>query len=416
MRGSACKQMNSASEAVVVGSGPVGAFAAWNLAKLGVNVTVFEEHAEAGIPSHCAGHLSILGLKKLGLEVLPKGVVENNYSGANFYSAKGTKFSVRLRKPVTCAVNRALFDKFLADRAEKAGARFSLNSRVKSLVLKNGFVVGVNVDRHSAMEMQSETKVVVDCEGISSRLVRQAGLAILDHHELVHGVEAEVEGVDNVVSDEVEVYLDNEYARGLYGWLMPRPDGTAKVGLAAKRGNPRELFQKFVSKHPVASKQLSKAKVRRMAFHPISLGGPIRRTYANGFLAVGDAASQVKPTTGGGVVFGLTCARIAAEVVAEALRRNKASSNFLQLYQERCNSSLGFDFKTMLRARKFINSLSNEKINNAIQFCCKFRLDNALKDIEEIDFQGQTLIKILTKPAVFAGLAYVLLLYLTANP
>jgi len=408
--------MNLASDVVVVGSGPVGAFAAWNLAKRGLNVIVFEEHSEVGIPSHCAGHLSILGLKKLGLEALPKGVVENTYSGANFYSARGVKFSVRLRKPVTCAVNRALFDKFLAEKAAKAGARFFLNSRVESLSFRKGGGVGVNLGQKTTEAMQSETKVVLDCEGISSRLVRQAGLSVLDHRELVYGVEAEVENVDNVCSDEVEVYLGNEYARGLYGWLMPRPDGTAKVGLAAKRGNPRELFQRFISKHPVASKQLSRVKIRRMAFHPISLGGPIRRTYANGFLAVGDAASQVKPTTGGGVVFGLASAIIAAEVVAEALRRNDPSSNSLKLYQERCNSSLGFDFRTMLKARRFINSLSDEKIDNALRFSCQFKLGNALKDVEEIDFQGQTLLRILTKPAIFAGLAYFLMLYLTANP
>lgn len=408
--------MNSAPDAVVVGGGPVGAFAAWNLARLGVNVTVFEEHAEVGIPSHCPGHLSILGLKRLGLETLPKGIVENTFSGANFYSAKGAKLSVRLRKPVTCAVNRTLFDKFLAEKAAKAGARFFLSSRVESLVLRNGFVVGVKVSQQGAREIQTEAKIVVDSEGISSRLLRQAGLAVLDHRELVYGVEAEVENVKNVVSDEVEVYLGNEYAPGFYGWLIPRPDGTAKVGLAARRKNPKELFQRLLSKHPVASEQLSKAKVKRMTFHPISLGGPIPRTYVNGFLAVGDAASQVKPTTGGGVVFGLTCARIAAGVVAEAIRRKDTSSDSIQLYQERCNSSLGFDFRTMLMARRFINSLSDEKIDNALRFSRRFRLSTALEDVEEIDFQGQTLLRTLAKPATFAGLAYFLLLYLTANP
>ena len=408
--------MNSASDTVVIGGGPVGAFTAWNLAKLGVSVTVFEEHAEVGIPSHCPGHLSIGGLKMLGLGTLPRGVVENTFSGANFYSAKGTKFSVRLRKPVTCAVNRTLFDKFLMEKAAKAGARFFLNSRVKSLILKNGFVVGVKADQQSAKEMQYQAKIVVDSEGVSSRLLRQAGLAALDRRELVYGVEAEVENVENVVGDEVEVYLGDEYAQGFYAWLIPRSDGTAKVGLAAKRKNPKELFQRFLSKHPVASKQLSRARVKRVTFHPISLGGPIRRTYANGFLAVGDAASQVKPTTGGGVVLGLTCARVAAEVGSEAIRRKDTSSSFIQQYQKRCNRSLGFDFRTMLRARKFINSLSDDEIDDAFRFSYKFKLNEALRDVEEIDFQGRTLLKTITKPAALVGFAYFLLLYLTANP
>ena len=408
--------MTSASDAVVVGGGPVGAFAAWNLSKLGVGVTVFEEHAEVGVPSHCAGHLSIRGLKTLGLDNLPRGIVENTYSGANVYSAQGTKFSLRMRKPVTCAVNRALFDKFLIERAKKTGASVSLNSRVKSLVVKNGFVVGVSLDQKSKGENQSEAKVVVDCEGISSRLVRQAEPAALSSQELVYGVEAEVENIEDVVSDEVGVYLGKDYAPGFYAWLMPRHDGSAKVGLAATRGNPKELFQRFLSKHPVASKQLSKAKVTQMTFHAISLGGPIRKTCANGFLVVGDAASQVKPTTGGGVIFGLTCARIASEVVAEAVRRKDFSSVCLKQYQNRCESSLGFDFRTMLRARRFIYSLSDKKIDSALRFSSRFKLDEAMKGVDEIDLQGQMLVKALSKPALFAGLAYFLLLYLTTNP
>ena len=47
--------MKNVSDVVVVGGGPVGSFAAWKLAKLGAEVTVFEEHEAIGKPSHCAG-------------------------------------------------------------------------------------------------------------------------------------------------------------------------------------------------------------------------------------------------------------------------------------------------------------------------------------------------------------------------
>ncbi len=78
-----------------------------------------------------------------------------------------------------------------------------------------------------------------------------------------------------------------------------------------------------MSKHPVASKQLGDAKITKIGYHAITLGGPIKRTYANGFLAIGDCASQVKPTTGGGVIFGLTCAKIAAQTANEALQKGR---------------------------------------------------------------------------------------------
>jgi len=408
--------MKDAPDIIVVGGGPVGSFTALKLAKLGAKVTVFEEHEAVGSPSHCAGHLSIRSLRNLGLYPLPKGIVENTFSQANIYSPSGFKFSVRLAKPVTCAVNRAAFDKYLADKAEVAGACYCLNSRVQSLVIEEGAVKGVAVKQEDKAEESVPAKIVVDAEGISSRLLRQTGLAGLNGERLVYGVEVEVANVKDVELDAVEVFVGKAYAPGFYGWLMPRLDGTAKVGLATKAGNPKEFLERLILKHPVASKQLSKAKITRMAFHPITLGGQISKAYSDGFLAVGDVASQVKPTTGGGVVFGLTCAGIAAEVADEAVRRNDVSSSFLQMYQKRCTDTLGFDFGVMLRLRRFFDSLSDAKFDEVLRFCAKIGLDKTLKNVEEIDFQGQAFLKILTKPTMFAALAYFLKLYLSANP
>ena len=407
--------MKDMPDAIVIGGGPVGSFAALNLAKLGAKVTVFEEHEAIGIPSHCAGHLSIRSLQNLGLYPLPGKIVENTFSQANFYSPTGFKFSVHLAKPVTCAVNRAAFDKHIADKAEAAGACYCLNSRVQSLLMETSVVKGVNVIQ-SNKEERVPAKIVVDAEGIASRLLRQTGLSGLNGERLVHGVEAEVENVKDVDLNAVEVFLGKNYAPGFYAWLMPRLGGTAKVGLATNKGNPKEFLQRLMLKHPVASKQLANAKITQIAFHPLSLCGLISKAYSDGFLAVGDAASQVKPTTGGGVVFGLTCARIAAEVADEATRRNDVSANFLQLYQKRCADTLGFDFSVMLRVRRFLDSLSDEKVDEVLRFCARIGLDKTLENVEEIDFQGQAFLKILTKPAMFAALAYFLKLYLSANP
>ena len=396
----------------MIGGGPAGSFSAFELAKRGVDVAVFEEHSAVGFPLHCAGHLSIRSLRNLGLYPLPKGIVENEFSAANFYSANGTKFSVHLAQPVTCAVNRTLFDKYLAEKAEAAGVSYFLNSRVQSLQIEDGVVRGVKVIQGGRTEKQVFAQIVVDAEGVSSRLTSQVGLPRLKRDGLVYAVEAEVENVHDVEEHAVEVYVGSEYAPGFYGWLIPRLDGTAKVGLATKNGNPQEFMQKLMNKHPVASKQLGNAKVTHMAFHTITLGGPVKRAYASGFLAVGDCASQVKPTTGGGVIFSITCAKIAAEVASQALREGDVSAEFLRLYQKRCDDSLGFDVRVMLKVREFINKLSDERMDKALRFAARTGLGGALRDVEEIDFQGRTLLTVLKKPSAYAALAYFLKLYL----
>ena len=404
------------TDAVIAGGGPVGSYLALNLARHGVKATVYEEHPEIGLPSHCAGHISIRSLKSFGLYPLPEEIVENNFSVANFYSPRGTKFSLHLSCPVTTAINRARFDQYLAKQAEAAGAEFVLSSRVQSLLFQSGCVNGVNVKLADGRDEEINSRIVFDAEGISSRLLRQAGLTPLKPSGLVYAVETEIDNVQGIEQNAVEVYFGKSYAPGFYGWLIPRPDGTAKLGLATNTGNPRDYLKRLMTKHPVAKNQFVKAKITKISYHAISLGGPISKSYADGFLAVGDCASHVKPTTGGGVIFGLTCAREAAEVASKALKINDVSSNILQEYQKRCNELLNFDIKVMLRLRRFLDSLSDEKLDEMLRVCRQLGVDKALSGVTEIDFQGRMLLNVAPKPAVIAALVYFGLLYLSANP
>jgi len=407
--------LDTESDVIIIGGGPVGSYAALQLAKAGVRTKVFEEHPQIGVPSHCAGHLSIRSLSSIGLYPLPDGIVENTFRTANFYSSNGTKFSIHLTRPVTCTLNRQRFDQYLAEKAEAASAGFTLNTRVQSLVIYDGVIKGVKVQRIGEEQEQFGSKLVVDAEGVSSRLLKQAGLRALNPRGLRYAVEAEVENVRDIELDAVEVYL-GAYAPGFYGWLIPKLDGTAKLGLATGKGNPHECLQSLMTKHPVASQQLAEAKINTISYHAISLGGPIERIYTNGFMAVGDCASQVKPTTGGGVIFGLTCAKIAAETATQALKQGDVSSKALQAYQNRCSDMLSFDFAVMLRLRKFLDSLSDEKIDEMLRVCGKLGVDKALSDVDEIDFQGRMMLKTVMKPSMVAALTYFALLYLSANP
>lgn len=403
------------TDAVIVGGGPVGSYLALNLSKNGVKASVFEEHSEIGFPSHCAGHISIRSLKNMGLYTLPKGIVENNFSTANFYSPQGTQFTINLSCPVTTVIDRARFDQYLANQAKAAGAQFLLNSRVQSLRIKKGCVKGIDIKHANGKEDVVRSSIVFDAEGISSRILRQAGLTALKPSGLVYAVETEIDNVQDIEQDAVEVYFGKSYAPGFYGWLIPRLDGTAKLGLATNTGNPREYLKSLMTKHPIAKKQLARAKITKIGYHAITLGGPISRAYADGFLAVGDCASQVKPTTGGGVIFGLKCASEAAEVASQALKVEDVSSNTLREYQKRCNDLLNFDIKVMLRIRKFLNSLSDEQLDEMLRICRKLGVDKALTDVTEIDFQGKMLVTAMRKPSMFAALGYFGLLYLFAN-
>lgn len=402
--------MKTKPDIVVAGGGPCGSYAAYKAAKLGAKVVVCEQHPQVGVPRHCAGHLNISSLKRLGIQT-PQDAIENEIKGAVFVSPSGKQFVLRCRAPVTYVVNRELFDKHLAELAIKAGVEYRFKSRAKSLLFDSGYVKGVALNGGERLE----ANVVIDAEGCSSALLRQAGLDGLGSSMVVRGIQAEVDGLEDVHSDMVEVYLGRNVAPGFFAWIIPRRDGTAKVGLATQAGNPHNYLQKFMTKHPVASKKLRKSRTTYTSIHPIPLAGPIPKTFSGGFLAVGDAASQVKPTTGGGVVFGLTCAETAGQVAYEAVQNSDFSEAFMSRYQLRWRRLVGFDLSAMLRMRRMLNSLSDKKTDKVIGLCSRFGIDGVLERFGDLDFQGRSLIPMVRYPGTLAVIGYFLVSWLTSS-
>ena len=396
--------MNEKTDIAVVGGGPCGSFAAFTAARLGAEVSVFEEHKEIGFPKHCTGHLSIAGLKRLGLR-LPHRIIENEFKGAIFHSPSGKKLVIRRSFPVTCIVNRELFDKHISNLAIKSGARYFLESRVKSFLFNSGFVAGVSF-RKGRVEKSLASSAVIDAEGCSSTLLKRTRLQTLDSSMVVNAIQAEVDRVDEVDLDTVEVYLGRKYAPGFFAWIIPKRDASAKVGLATRTGNPLEYLHRFMGNHPVASKKLRRSEITNLSVHPIPLGGPIPKTYLNGILVAGDAASQVKPTTGGGVISGLSCSRIAGEVACEGVRKNDFSEILLSRYQSRWRELIGFDLAVMRHTRKLLNLRSDRRIDKIIDLCGKLRVNRVLEEAGDLDFQGRSLIRMIKHPTALIAMLH----------
>ncbi|MEJ2271334.1 MAG: NAD(P)/FAD-dependent oxidoreductase, partial [Candidatus Bathyarchaeota archaeon] len=232
---------------------------------------------------------------------------------------------------------------------------------------------------------------------------------------VVRGIQAEINDAEYLDKEMVEVYFGREVAPGFFAWIIPKKEGKAKVGLATRTGDPREYLRNFMEKHPIASKKLKNAKITHTSLHPIPLDGPLTKTYTNGFLAVGDAASQVKPTTGGGIVFGLTCAKTAGEVAYEAVRIQNYSDNFLSNYQSRWKKLVGFDLLIMLQMRKMLDSLSDKRIDRVIELCNKFGISEVLEKFGDIDFQGKSLISMIKHPGILAVIGYFIFSWFTSS-
>jgi digeranylgeranylglycerophospholipid reductase len=385
----------------VVGAGPCGSFAAQTIARQHIPVTVFEEHSTIGLPSHCAGHVGIKGLTKVGIKV-PDDIVENQIRGAKFYSPKGHELILDHGSAITYVLDRAKFDLWLADQARRYGVNYLLNSRVTSLTFDKGRhklrVEGFDHDREMTY------RLVVNAGGYPASLLRTKNFTAANPVMTVNGVSAQVDNVTGIDDDFVELYFGREYAPGFFAWIIPKKDGSAKIGLAAKGQDPIRLIHKFISQHPAASEKLRRSSLLGLEVHPIPLGGPIRGTYADGLLIVGDAASQVKPTTGGGIVMGTFCSRIAGETAIEAWKQEDYSKRFLSRYESRWRRAIGKDFLIMSKVRERLNRLSDEKLDCLFELAVKMEIVNDLSSLDDIDFHGSSLLNIAKRPKAIAKL------------
>ena len=383
-------------QVIVVGAGPSGLLSAREASKRGAEVLVLEEHPEVGIPCHCAGLLSLNGLERLKIPT-DYSYVQNMVRGAIFYSPSGLSLKVERDRPVACVVDRSLFDKFLASQAERAGAEIRLNSKVYDISMDDlGVHVSSKPDRFMA-------EILIDAEGISSRLVRAAGLEPLNSACLLPALQFDLGGV-SVNPEYVEVHLGRQVAPGFFAWLIPLSRDSVRVGLGCKGANPRLLLNRFIQRR-FKDEEYEVLAVRSGT---IVTSGPIKRTFADRLLIVGDAAGQVKPTTGGGVILGGICGMTAGNVAAEAVRLGRFNSDFLASYERNWRGMLGREFRYMLWARRMLNALSDRMIDKLFEFIKKEDLCRVISDLGDMDFQSGVISELIRHGRIFKMLTHLL--------
>lgn len=396
--------MTEDTDIIVVGGGVAGSSAARAAASLGFRVAVFEEHAETGVPVHCPAHLTATGMRTVGLKI-PDDIVQNQIRGGTFYSPDCTPIEIRYTETVSTVANRAALDKHLAAEAEEAGARFNFNSKVRRFKLDNNRVTGV-VTHSETSTVPKSAAVTIDAAGASYHLAKHIGLRTPDRTEMVYGVHAEVDSLQDVQENMVETYFGGKYAPGFYAWIIPNRDGTGKVGLASNRGHTETYLKNFVKHHPVASDKLKHSRITSASYYPIPLCGPIPRTYAPGLLIAGHAASQVKPTSGGGILFGMLCGRIAGEVAAQAVNTGKTGAEFLARYERRWKKVVGRDMVAMTLMRGILDGLTDRQIDRAFRSMKRIGTPAELQMLGHLlfsDMQGRKLLGLFRRPKTLSA-------------
>ncbi len=391
----------------MIGAGPGGSAAAYHLARSGVDVLVA---AKATFPREkvCGDGLTPRGvrsLERMGIDPLEPGF--ERVDGLRIYTRRTT---LELSWPKLhdfpdygLVRTRHDLDELLARRAEKAGALLWEGAEVLRPVLTDGWVTGATV-RKDDEEIEVRARYVLAADGAASRIGAGAGVRRDGDRPL--GIAARrYYRIDRTPGPWLEVWMDlwdgDDLMPG-YGWLFPVADGTINLGAGLlntfknfKELSAQRVFEAFAAMLPASWNVSEETAEGRALSGPLPMGFSRRPAAVPGMLLVGDAAGIVNPFNGEGIAYAMESAELAAELVAEALLKDRPA--VAHLYPTLLAERYG---RYYFLGRKFVKAIGHPSIMRAfteygvprerlMRFA--FRLMGNLTDGREGDVQDKLL-------------------------
>jgi len=375
-------------DVVVVGAGPSGLHTARRLAEKSLEVLVLEKKSRVGEAVNCTGLIGNDVFNDFGLGGQS---VLRRVQTVKLVSPEGSSIEYDHPSCFACVVDRDTFDQGIGELARAAGAAIVTGTTVTDIRSgESGVEIMASHDGKEAASVSAE--VVVLATGIRQDLSRKLGLGSPKHH--LHGAQIEVETRSEGLPT---IYAGTDIAAGGFAWAVPSRPGMVKYGLITE-GDARASFQAFAAKH--LGRESGCFDGRQVQFKAIAQG-LTSRTFGRRVLAVGEAAGQVKTTTGGGVAFGLRCAEIAADVAARKIGRGDFSDSALAEYEKLWKKELRTEILLGFYARRIWSRLSDAHIERVFQFA---RMDGVIPIIREkgeFDRHGELILALLRRFSLF---------------
>ena len=344
--------MKKPYDVIVVGAGPIGSYTAYQLADKGFDVCLLDEKKEIGKDVICAG---VIGKEAFKRYDLPTESIVSRIDSISFISPQGQRLEYTPRDVLAYVVKREIFDKGLISLAHKCGVDVYLNRQVTDIKQSSKFYIVIS------KRAKFRGKAVVLATGINYDLHTKIGIG--KPRKFLYGSQIEIPL--SFSQSNIEIHTGKSFAPGSFGWIIPAGDNVSKVGVIVRRRGKKWL-QRMLEKRIKFS--VSKLKNNELKVKPIAYG-PIKRSVKGNILAVGEAAGQVKTTTGGGIFYGLLCSEIAVDRLTKTLR----NGHNLQDYEVTWRSALISELDIGQHLRKIAARLDDEEIESLFSFVKKNR-------------------------------------------
>ena len=345
----------------IVGAGTAGLIAARRLGELGFSPTVYDQKRILGVPVRASGILSLSGIARLGIDY--SGCETNRLYGAKIYAGRSA-LRIKSKAPMAVVLDRKKLSDACYDQAQASGAKVITGKRLGGQVL----------------DEMSGRGVVVGADGAVSSVARHFGFGEIGKFALTYKAEYEVEAAERGM---VELFFDNGNYPGLFGWTCPNRKDLLEVGvgLYSGNGNARAAFDRLIKTEQIASVIGNRRPVDHGAsMIPMRMRKSIVDERRRAML-VGDAAGQVKATTGGGIIFGGSAALMAAGAIA----RNADSGAPLSDYEREFRRTYGLDLSMHYMINKVYSDMGAWSMEKALSAMKMLGLDRFLSAYGDMD-------------------------------
>ena len=392
-------------DVTIIGAGPIGSTLAYELAKEDINVCLIDKKKVIGLPLQCAG---IINKRVLDVNQFPDELILNKAKGAVLHS-KNHSLTVSKEEDQAIIIDRVALDQFLYNRAIENGVDSYLSSKVLAIDDVEGKVSFQN----ESTEKSIKSKIIVGADGPLSIVSSAFGNDFDYYCASQYLVKIEE---DNNQMSFVDLYAYGDLFPGFI-WQIPVSENIFRIGLFSnydyKRQNEilndflmnefqyenYEIIEKYKGKIPIYNKE--------------------NKLFKNRALIIGDAASQVKPTTGGGLLIGFEAVGMAKKAIVNALNSEDFNSlnlekethddkeilqNCLKSYQDDFEERFIKEFSYQFKVQKTLCTLSDDDLDYFFEKLKEKEADKLISEYGDMDNQS-----ILVKEFLKRGLVLSLL-------
>jgi len=319
------------TDVLIVGAGPAGSVAAAFLRQQGRRVLVLEREefprfsiGESLLPQSMA-YIEAAGLLQ---DVVEAGFQYKN--GAAFaWGDKYTDFDFRDKFSegwgTTYQVQRATFDKVLADAAARQGAQIRYRHEVTAVDLE-GERPRVTARDAAGNDFQVEARFVLDASGFGRTLPRLLELETPSNFPVRGAIFTHVS--DHIPQggpfDRQKIRVTVHPRRpDVWFWTIPFSNGRCSIGVVAEQaflaqyaGTETERLRAIVAEDPGLSALLKDAVWDTPARQIVGYSANVKSLWGKGFALLGNAGEFLDPVFSSGVTIAFKSASLATQCLA----------------------------------------------------------------------------------------------------